>query len=363
MSDTPTVDLAAMLQDLYRNVSARFQGIEGFLVAIGNQMQGFGSDLKTLDHNGASGIAMLDRKVEGLEEVLMLAGQARAGLLPRHKLIRDLTEVEFKVYSQWGEDGIIEWIVAHLPGIPRTFVEFGVEDFSEANCRFLLRNRGWKGLVMDGHEGNMTLLRNRPIVWQYDLSAVQAFVTAENIDDLLRDNGFTGQIGLLSVDIDGNDYWVWDRIEAIDPAIVVCEMNGVLGDRYPITVPYNPYFERLKGHHSGQYFGASVAALRHLGEKKGYEFLGTNSRGVNAFFVRKDLADNILPYIEDRRAYPSFHRDSRSKQGSLTFLAGLDRFEAIREMPVVDVTTGATMRLEELDQPYSADWLAKMAYI
>ncbi len=359
MSDTPTSDLAAMLQELHRSISGRLQAIETFLRAVGTEMQTFGTDLMRIDRRI---LATNTVGSQTMEDIQFLLGQIRANQSPHNKPIRDLGEVEFKVFSQWGEDGIIEWLVAHLPHIPRIFVEFGIEDFHEANCRFLLQNRGWKGLVMDGTEGNITALNQRPIIWQYDLSAAMAFVTAENIDSLLEKCGFTGSIGILSIDIDGNDYWVWDKISVVDPAIVICEMNGVLGDSYPVTIPYNPHFERLKAHYSGQYFGASIGALRHLGKKKGYTFLGTNSRGINAFFVRDDLAQALLPLIENCRAYPSLHRDSRDADGNLTFLSGRQRFETIKDMAVVDVVTGETIRLADLPEPYSPEWLADMAY-
>ena len=362
MSDVPTSD---MLQALEKSLSARFQSVETFLMAIGTHLQGqdapgrLGAELRQLQQR----VGMLDVTAEqGMEDILFSLGQMRCREQSQVRPIRDLSDVEFKVFSQWGEDGIIDWIVARLPTIPRTFVEFGVEDFHEANCRFLMRNRGWKGLVIDGSEANMAALRLRPEVWQNDLTAVQAFVTAENINDLLTEFGFGGEIGILSIDIDGNDYWVWDQIAVADPAIVICEMNAVMGDVHPVTIPYDPGFERLTGHHSGQYFGASVAALRHLGDEKGYEFIGTNSRGVNAFFVRRDLAAHVLPLVESRRAYPSLHRDSRDANGYLTFLAGQARFDAIRHLPVVDVITGRTVQLSDLSTPYSPDWQAAMAY-
>lgn len=116
-----------------------------------------------------------------------------------------------------------------LPGIPRTFVEFGVESYAEANTRFLVVNRGWRGLVMDGSAENMARLREDPIHWRHDIVAVDAFVTAANIDALIEANGFSGEIGILSLDIDGNDYWVLEAIAGVDPAILVVEFNAIGG--------------------------------------------------------------------------------------------------------------------------------------
>ncbi|AWK90192.1 hypothetical protein DEW08_29710 (plasmid) [Azospirillum thermophilum] len=305
--------------------------------------------------------AMLHHHVlDAMERSLLLSGRMASRSLPRFQRIRNLAEVEFKVFSQWGEDGIIDWLAAHVP-VPNTrFVEFGVENFREANCRFLLMNRNWRGLVMDGSEDHMRALRSERLYWMHDLTAVPAFITAENINDLLDGNGFGGPLGILSVDIDGNDYWVWKAVTAVDPAIVICEYNPILGDTRPVVVPYDPSFTRFAAHHSGLYFGASIAALRHLAEQRGYEFLGTNSNGINAFFVRHDLAHSVLPYLEEIKAFPSRHRDSRDAEGCLSYTAGVDRFALIGDMPVVDVATGETLTLRKIGKPYSDAWLAEM---
>ena len=113
---------------------------------------------------------------------------------------------------------------------PRSFIEFGVESFAEANTRFLIENRGWRGLVLDGNKDYMEALRKDALYWRHDLTAVPAFITAENINGLIRDADFAGSIGILSVDIDGNDYWVLEAIDCVDPAIIICEINGVFGD-------------------------------------------------------------------------------------------------------------------------------------
>lgn len=294
------------------------------------------------------------------ERSLLLTGQMSARQLPRNRKIKDLSQVEFRVFSQWGEDGIIEWLAAHV-NVPNTrFVEFGVETFREANCRFLLLNRNWKGLVLDGNESYMTGLRNERLYWMFDLTAKAAFVTAENINELITSAGFGGHLGILSIDIDGNDYWIWDRIKAVEPAIVICEYNPILGDRYPISVPYDPQFTRFKAHHSGLFFGCSIEALRRLAVRRGYTFVGTNSNGINAFFVRNDLAGPVIDNIETVRAYPSRHRDSRDASGTLSFTGGLARFDLISDLEVVNIEDQKRVKLSELDEPYSKEWLAMM---
>ena len=300
------------------------------------------------------------RLADTAERTLFLQGQMAARSQPKQSCLRDLAEAEFRVYSQWGEDGIIEWLVSQVEVPNKRFIEFGVEDFREANCRFLLRHRGWKGFVMDGSESSMATLRSDPIHWMHDLTARAAFVTAENISGLIANAGFAGPVGLLSVDVDGNDYWVWRAIDNVDAAIVICEYNAVFGDRHALSIPYDPAFERRAAHSSNLYWGASVEAMRRLAAEKGYVFVGTNSAGMNAFFVKRELAAPVLDKLAETKAYPSRYRESRNESGKLTFIGGVERLSVIGDMPVVDVATGATLTLGSVDRLYSEAWLNSM---
>ncbi|MGQ0532410.1 MAG: hypothetical protein ACT4OF_06935 [Caulobacteraceae bacterium] len=292
-----------------------------------------------------------------VERLQLLAGRAAALAVQQRLHIRDLSDVEFRVFSQFGEDGIIEWLVSRLPEIPRSFVEFGVENYVESNTRFLLQNRGWKGLVFDGSEAHMATLRADELYWRHDITGVPAFITAENIDGLISSNGFVGELGILSVDIDGNDYWVYEAIRCVDPWIVIMEINGVFGDTKSFTVPYAPDFSRLNAHYSGQYFGCSIAAARRICEQRGYVYLGSSTSGVNAFFLRKNLAPQVLPAIECVKTWAARHRDSRTAAGELDFVRGLGRYNLIADMPVVDLESGRTVPIRELGQLYSDAFL------
>jgi hypothetical protein len=270
-----------------------------------------------------------------------------------------LAAVEFKVFSQWGEDGIIDWIVerAQIPPHLQSFIEFGVEFYGEANTRFLLQNRNWRGLVIDGSPTQIKrLMREEKLFWKYDLTAKSAFVTRENINELFADAGFAGEIGLISIDIDGNDYWVWEAISAVRPIICICEYNAVFGDVWPITIPYDPRFVRSRSEFRGLYYGASIKALRSLATRKGYRFLGTNSEGVNAFFVREDYASRFSSSIAGALARPSKLRESRDHSGRLSYVRGLERAHLIRELPVINTDTLERQLLGELDPLYSEQW-------
>lgn len=303
-------------------------------------------------------VRQLDEKCE---RTARLCGRLAAFEVQRLEEIDTLADVEFQVYSQFGEDGIIEWLVGKLDLENRSFVEFGVENYLEANTRFLLLNRNWTGLVLDGNPRNMEMLRSTATYWRNDIQAQAAFITVENIKELIQRNGFFGPLGILSIDLDGNDYWILKELDGLRPDILILECNPVFGDRHAVTVPYDPKFERFRSHHSGLLFGASIAAMRDLAESRGYEFLGTCSNGLNAFFVRSDLAPRIAGKIMRRIARPAIHRDSRSLDGKLSFVRGKDRFDLIADCEVHCCRTNRRVRLGDLGDPYSADWLRAMA--
>ena len=145
----------------------------------------------------------------------------------KNRNLKSLEEAEFQVFSQFGEDGIIQWLIHNVTIEHKTFVEFGVEDYLEANTRFLLMNNNWSGFVMDGSKKNIDKLGKWNYLWKYDLTATAAFVTKDNINKLIKDAGYIGDIGLLSIDLDGNDYWILNAIDCVSPRILICEYNSI----------------------------------------------------------------------------------------------------------------------------------------
>ena len=257
----------------------------------------------------------------------------------------NLADYEFKVFSQWGEDGIIQHLSKAIEMKHKTFIEFGVESFIEANCRFLLMKDNWRGYVIDASPSNIAVLKNSYFYWKFELVAVDAFVTKENINELLAKSGFDEDVGILSIDIDGNDYSILEAIYTIRPRILICEYNAVFGDR-KISVPYDPNFSRTEKHFSNLYWGASLSAMTFLANQKGYSLVGTNGSGCNAFYVRDDLLNEKVKVLTAEQAFiSSTIRQSRDKQGSLSHLAGSARLEAIKGLRVVNVETQA---MEEL---------------
>src|SRR6185503_3824292 len=243
------------------------------------------------------------------------------------EIINDIHQSEFKVFSQWGDDGIIQFLINYIdiPKNAEKFVEFGVENYTEANTRFLLINNNWQGLIMDGSNDNMQYVKQDDIYWRFQLEAKPVFITRENINELLTLGGMTGEIGLLHIDIDGNDFFVWQSIAVANPIIVIVEYNSVFGSDKPWSVAYDKGFIRSKYHHSNLYWGTSLLSLCDLAGEKGYKFIGCNSNGNNAFFVRNDKLKELKPLTAKEGFVMSKFRESRDAHGNLTFISGANR--------------------------------------
>jgi len=231
----------------------------------------------------------------------------------------------FKVYSQSDEDGIIEEIFKRIGTDSRTFVEFGVQRGVECNTTKLLLE-GWRGLWLEGSADHVSAIEKtfRGLIEAERLKCANAYVTRENINSLLSDNGMAGDIDLLSIDIDGNDYWVWEGIEAIRPRVVVIEYNATLRPPLSVVVPYRPDW-RWDG---SNYFGCSLCALCKLGEEKGYNLVGCGFSGANAFFVRADLCGNKFhaPFTAEEHYEPPRYFFSTLSGGDRP---GFGPFEAV----------------------------------
>lgn len=184
----------------------------------------------------------------------------------------DLNKYEKKIYSQNGEDGIIEEIFNRIGTQKKFFVEFGVEDAKECNTRNLKENHDWKGVWIDGNGDGQRIKK--------------AFITSENINELFVEFNVPREFDLLSIDVDGNDLWIWKAIDkAYRPRVVVIEYNGTIPFWSSVSVKYNP------GHiwDKTNYFGASLKALNKIAIQKGYKLVCCNKMGVNAFFIREDI--------------------------------------------------------------------------
>jgi hypothetical protein len=198
----------------------------------------------------------------------------------------------YKVYSQNDEDGIIREIFSRIGTTNKKFIEFGVQDGLESNTHYLLFD-GWNGLWIEGSENFYKEINKKfaSVIRTGQLKAVNKFITCENINDIFLTNGLSGEIDLLSIDIDGNDYHVFESVSAINPRVVVIEYNAKFPPECRWVMPYNEKY--IWDGSDNQ--GASLKAFEELGKRRNYQLVGTNSNGVNAFFVRRDLAKNLFP--------------------------------------------------------------------
>jgi hypothetical protein len=211
-------------------------------------------------------------------------------------------DVAFRSYSQNQEDGILLYLFALVGATNRIAVEICAGDGIECNTANLVLNHGWTALLVDGDEARVARgrefysRRRETRVWPPTF--VHRWVTAENVNDLLREHEIHGAIDLLSLDLDGVDWWIWRAIDVIEPRVVIVEYQDIWGPERAVTVPYDAGFHAEFRDRAPDYAGASLAAFVKLGQQKGYGLVGCEPLGFNAFFVRDGVGDDLLPEID-----------------------------------------------------------------
>lgn len=228
-----------------------------------------------------------------LNEIKVLNGNILSEIQKKNNY-SNISDNEFKVFSQFGEDGIIQYLVNNLKITNKIFIEFGVENYEEANTRFLLENNNWSGLIIDSSSENISHIKKQNYYWRNKLIAIREFISPKNINEIIKKNQFDGNIGLLSVDIDGNDYWVLNAIDVVFPDIIIMEYNANFGPDKSLTIKYNPNFKRAETGINKLIYGCSLKAASNLCEAKGYSLVYVNKNGNNAFFVKKKLLNEKI---------------------------------------------------------------------
>lgn len=210
-----------------------------------------------------------------------------------------LHQIGFKQFSENLEDGILLYIFSRIGTINRKCVEIGCGYGAECNTANLILNHNWHGLLIDKGKEETDYAREyyfQKKNMKYGSPIIKdAHITRDNINTILKDSGFQGEIDLLSIDIDGTDYWIWKAVEVINPRVVLVEVQCIWGSQVSVTVPYSDKFEAgfIDGY--GIYSGASLSAFQKLAAKKGYRFVGVENRGYNVFFVRNDISEKLIP--------------------------------------------------------------------
>jgi hypothetical protein len=205
----------------------------------------------------------------------------------------------FRVFSQFDEDGVILFLLAVAEDGPRRVLDLGAGDGVHAsNCANLLLNLGFDGLLVDGDEASVAWAERfygrHPDTKERPPTTTRAFLTRENVNDVVSGAGLEGEVDLLSIDVDGNDYWLWEALECVQPRFVVVEAHPELG-REDYVMPYRADFVWKAAPREGRY-GASLLAFVRLGERLGYRAVGANQYGFNVFFAREDIAP-ALPAV------------------------------------------------------------------
>jgi hypothetical protein len=223
------------------------------------------------------------------ESIYALMARERRDRILQAELAADsktLTAYGFTAYSQADGDGIIGEIFSRIGTTDRRFIEFGCGDGLENNSTYLLMT-GWTGLWMDGGEENIGVIRKSFADYLADrrLAVNRAFITRENVDSLISSAGFLGEIDFLNIEVDGNDYWMWEALTVIRPRVVAIEYNATFRPPHKIVREYSASHVWS----SDNAYGASLSAIEALGSRLGYVLVGCSYAGTNAFFIREDL--------------------------------------------------------------------------
>lgn len=243
-----------------------------------------------------------------------------------------INQYEKSIFSQNGEDGIIEYIFDQIGTTSKTFIEIGIGDGTENNTTYLLSNQ-WRGVLIDRSSEYIELAK-----YFYgkmlgpnskNIMLIHQSAQIDSIDNYIAENS-SSEVDLLSIDIDGNDYWIWQAINSVKPRVVVIEYNAQMGDTRSISTVYDPDFYCGNKHPSNLYHGASLCALTKLAENKGYRLVGCDSSGTNAFFVLNKENSNRLPTVSPQYAYfPNF--------GFSTKLSMEEQFRLIKHLPFENI--------------------------
>ncbi len=236
--------------------------------------------------------AQTDQKVAQL----VLQQQFKAEFRATQKAL-DFREVGFRQYSQFEEDGILLYLFSLIPPGNRRCLELCAGDGIECNTANLIVNHGWWGWLFDADEERVQ--RGRALygvhkdTFLHPPTFTRGWITAENVNQLVADAGLRGPIDLLSLDLDGNDYWIWKALDVVEPLVVVCEVHNAVPPDLAVTIPYDPNF--VLDSFANDFRSVSLAAMVSLGREKGYRLVGTHRYGFNAFFIKRGYGEDIFP--------------------------------------------------------------------
>lgn len=247
-----------------------------------------------------------------------------------------LLSQRFHMYAQNEEDGLVLALMKESGITHRMLVEIGC-GHNGGNSGFLARELGFGGLMIDGDEQKTARARR---VFNADRITVHtAFVTREGVNELIATHGVAGEIDFLSIDIDGNDVWIWDAIDVVDPRVVCVEYNSLLGCERAVSITYDERFARRNVSVKG-YYGVSLRGLEVVAAHKGYRLVVCEPRGTNAFFLR----DGVAPHVPAIAAADAFRMLNKHQP---MVMAGYDVWSAAERAGLQWVDLEAEVRGRE----------------
>ena len=263
---------------------------------------------------------------------------------------KKIEEAEVKVFSQNGEDGIIDYLTKKLRISKPNFIEIGVGDYSEANTRYIYETNYGRGIIVDLIKNLKEKVSKNVSIWRGNLEIIEKKVNSKNINDLFQKIDF--QLDIVSIDIDGVDYWVIKNLKPKISKIFILEYNAVFGSNLEISIPDQDNFDRTKAHYSNLYYGASLKAYVNLMKKKGFYFLGVNKLRNNAFFINEDfLKEKFFPEIENisfEDSTDANFSESRNAKGELSYLKNEKKLSEIKDCEVINIQTNSILKIKDL---------------
>ena len=294
------------------------------------------------------------RKMSNFDEINFKIGCSHFNLMKNYyPKIKTFSETGYKVFSQNGEDGFIDYLLFSLDITKPKFVEIGIGTYKESNTRFLFERTAPEGLVIDYIEDLEEKIKKNIRFWKGDLTIVNELINAENIINILEQNNFDKEIDLFSLDIDGIDYWILNKLPENFSKICIIEYNSIFGGELEITVPNEINFTRKEYHFSHLCYGMSLKALIRKMNEKGFIFVGSNEFNNNAFFIQKKYQSNLNINLPDTNNLKKFTisniRESRDKNGILNYLRKENRLKAIENCEVIDLSNSKKERIKIKD--------------
>ena len=270
----------------------------------------------------------------------------------KYKDITKLEQSECKIFSQNGEDGILDYITSMLKIERPNFIESGVGTYVEANTRFIYDRFSPKGIIIDAEKDLKNKVFSNINPWKGDLRVIEEKISTENINDIISKNCNFG-IDIFSLDIDSIDYWIIDKLKPNISKIFVAEYNAVFGGTLEVTTPNLKNFNRQEYHYSHLCFGMSLKALINIMKRKNFYFIGTNSVRNNAFFISNDYPiDQYFKNlkVEDTTYYVDSNiRESRDINGKLNYLSGEKKLKEIYDCEVIDLSSSEEKKVKIKD--------------